>query len=310
MTNISERQNEPENIKKLKAQSQMYSDIKFLMVLTIVIGVGLPVTASFSIFALGNYNLLSSVNFDKNYVTHISAVIGLLSAIIILILNNSLKSLKEDAAKVQEVFDTRVFNLPWDNTSVGKKPDTGLIFRKSKKFDKRNSNYTGFKDWYTIKAAKFEYPRAIAFCQQQNLCWDSSLRNVVIVTSTILLTLLLLTVFILGWSNDVTLRNFITNFILLSLPICIFFLNIILEHKKTIIEMERLRDINKNLIDSTTSNNLLTDDFKSECRKLQTAIYNHRKTARPIPDWLHRTYKNDHEEESADRMQQYLNEHQ
>lgn len=142
MTNISERQNEPENIKKLKAQGQMYSDVKFLMVLTIVIGVGIPVTASFSIFALGNYNLPNPVSFGKNYITHISAVIGLLSAIGVLIINNFLKSLKEDAAKVQEMFDTRVFNLPWDNTNVGKKPDTGLIFRKSKKFDKRNSDYT------------------------------------------------------------------------------------------------------------------------------------------------------------------------
>jgi hypothetical protein len=85
--------------------------------------------------------------------------------------------MKEDAAKIQEKFDTDVFGLPWDSINVGSKPDTGLIFNKSKKFIKKNPNYTGFVDWYTIKAASFRYPEAIVFCQQQNLYWDSSLRK-------------------------------------------------------------------------------------------------------------------------------------
>ncbi|WP_010201355.1 S-4TM family putative pore-forming effector [Psychrobacter sp. PAMC 21119] len=310
MTNISERQNEPENIKKLQAQSQLYTEIKFIMILNSLIGVGLPVIVSFLIFVISNYPSFNLVNFDKNYATYISAFIGFISVTSILVLNQILKSLKGNAAKVQEMFDTNVFDLPWDNINIGKKPNTELIFKKSSKFANRNPNYTGFTDWYTAKAASFEYPRAIAFCQQQNLCWDTSLRNIVIVISTILLILILLIVFILGWFNNVTLRNFITNFVLISLPICVFFFNIIVEHKETISEIDRLREINENLIDSTTSNNLLNGDFKSECRKLQTAIYIHRKTARPIPDWLHRIYKDDHEGESDDRMQQYLNDHQ
>ena len=33
MSNIAQRQNEPENIKILQAQRQMYSDVKFRMIL-------------------------------------------------------------------------------------------------------------------------------------------------------------------------------------------------------------------------------------------------------------------------------------
>ena len=43
------------------------------------------------------------------------------------------KRKKEDAAKIQELFDTSVFDLPWDSMSVGDKPDTGMILKKSKK---------------------------------------------------------------------------------------------------------------------------------------------------------------------------------
>jgi hypothetical protein len=52
--------------------------------------------------------------------------------------------------------------------------------------------------------------------------------------------------------------------------------------------MDRLRDINDDLIEMIISNASPTADFLSQCRQLQTAIYNHRKSARPIPNWLHK----------------------
>ena len=73
--------------------------------------------------------------------------------------------------------------------------------------------------------------------------------------------------------------------------------------------MERLRDINESLIETIVTNTSTSTDFLSQCRQLQTAIYNHRKSARPIPNWLHKKRKDDQEEESDDRMQQYLDTH-
>jgi hypothetical protein len=45
--------------------------------------------------------------------------------------------MKEDAAKIQEKFDTDVFGLPWDSINVGSKPDTGLILIKVKNLLRR-----------------------------------------------------------------------------------------------------------------------------------------------------------------------------
>ena len=84
---------------------------------------------------------------------------------------------KEQAAKIQECFDTDVFDLDWDNVVVGSRPDIGIIAEKSSKFDRKNPNYTGFYDWYTPKAANYTYPHSIVLCQQQNLCWDNYLRK-------------------------------------------------------------------------------------------------------------------------------------
>lgn len=309
MTDISQRQNENENIKKLQAQRQIYSDIKLRMILIFILGVVLPITVSFITFALNNDFFSETLNFEKKDIGYFSACVGICSTIYVEWHSNLLKNMKEDAAKIQERFDTDVFQLPWDSINIGNKPDTGLILNKSKEFNKKNPNYVGFKDWYTLKAASFRYPQAIAFCQQQNLYWDSSLRKDIVRLSWIVLALIIIMMLFLGIFNDFTIRNLLTNVAILLLPICSFFSKIITEHKETIKEMDRLRDINENLIDSIISNNLSNPNFLSQCRQLQTAIYNHRKTARPIPDWLHQLRKDDQEDESADRMQQYLNSH-
>ena len=306
---ISQRQNELESIKKLQAQRQIYSDIKFWMIFIAIVGVVLPIIVSFITFAMNNDFFSNLLKFEKKDIGYISACIGVITTIYVELHSNFLKKMKEDAAKIQEKFDTDVFGLPWDSINVGSKPDTGLILNKSKKFIKKNPNYTGFVDWYTIKAASFRYPEAIVFCQQQNLYWDSSLRKDIVIIAKITLCIIVIMMFILGVFNDFTLRSLITNVILLLLPICLFFYKIITEHNDTIKEMDRLRDINDDIIEMTISNASPTADFLSLCRQLQTAIYNHRKSARPIPNWLHKKRKDDQEEESDDRMQQYLDTH-
>ena len=170
----------------------------------------------------------------------------------------------------------------------------------------KNPSYNGFLNWYTAKAASFRYPDSIAFCQQQNLFWDSSLRKNIVVYSKIILAIIVFIVLILGVVNDFTFRGFLTNVISLLLPICLFFYKIITEHNETINEMARLRDINDQLVEAIISNSLSSAEITNKCRQLQTAIYNHRKSARPIPNWLHKITRDDQEEESDDRMQQYL----
>lgn len=310
MTNISQRQNEQKNIKRLKAQSQMYSDIKFWMICIVIIGVILPIIVSFLTFALNNDFFSNLLGFEKTDIAYISVFIGICSAIFVEILSNFLKIMKENAAKIQEMFDTSVFKLPWDNIIIGNKPDVGLIFEKSEKYDKKNPNDTVFNNWYTMKAAAFKYPEAIAFCQQQNLHWDSSLRRRVIKDSKKLLSAIILIMLILGMLSDFTFRNFSTNVVSLLLPICLYFYKMITEHSETIEEMDHLKKVNEELIHSITSNNLSTDNFMFQCRQLQTAIYNHRKSARPISNWRHKNSKGYQEKESADRMQQYLDGHQ
>lgn len=310
MTSIADRQNNPDNIQRLQAQRQMYSDIKRWMIVNLIVGVIIPLIVSILVFISSNDTLSSALNFKSKDISYISAPVGIVAAILVVVISQLIKKMKETSAKIQETFDTNVFKLDWDKINVGEKPDFGIILKNSKAFEAKHPNYTGFKDWYTIKAATFKYPQAIAFCQQQNLNWDSELRQQVIKVATITLIVAVFFILALGIFNDFTLRTLFTNILSLLLPIFLFFYKLIVEQKDTVKEMARLKDINRELIDSILSSELTPDNFTTRCRQLQTAIYQHRKSARPIPNWLHKRNRNEQEDESAKRMQKYLDDYQ
>ncbi|WP_435949041.1 S-4TM family putative pore-forming effector [Psychrobacter sp. DM8] len=310
MTDIAYRQNKQDNIQKLKAQRQMYSDIKRWMIVNLMIGVVTPLFVSILVFVFNNNTFSSTLGFESKDISYISAPIGIMAAISVVVISQLTKRMKETSAKIQETFDTSVFKLEWDKINVGEKPDFGIILKNCKTFEKKHPNYAGFEDWYTIKAATFKYPQAIAFCQQQNLNWDSELRQQVVKIATITLFTIVTFIFVLGILNDFTLRALFTNILSLLLPVFLFFYKMIAEQKDTIKEMSRLKDINRELIGFILSNDLSSEDFTTRCRQLQTAIYHHRKSARPTPNWLHKRNKNEQEDESAKRMQKYLDDYQ
>jgi hypothetical protein len=62
---ISQRQNELESIKKLQAQRQIYSDIKFWMIFIAIVGVVLPIIVSFITFAMNNDFFSNLLKFEK-----------------------------------------------------------------------------------------------------------------------------------------------------------------------------------------------------------------------------------------------------
>lgn len=121
------------------------------------------------------------------------------------------------------------------------------------------------------------------------------------------LIVLLLIVIVLGLSGDISLRIFFTNIVLLIAPIGLYFWKVITEQNNTITEIQRLRVISERLVNNVISNTITDDQILVGTRQLQTAIYSHRKTARPTPDWLHKSTRFEKESESSARIDSYIN---
>ena len=89
----------------------MYSDIKYWMIFICLAGVVLPIIVSLITFVLNNDFFSIKIGFTKVDIGYISAFIGIITTIYVELHSNYLKTKKEDAAKIQEEFDTDTFNL-------------------------------------------------------------------------------------------------------------------------------------------------------------------------------------------------------
>jgi len=163
MTSITIRQNKLENLEKLAAQRQIYSDIKILMVWALFFGAIVPVTTSIIGFILNNDFLSNHFKFQKMDISVWVGFIGFFSTLFVEVLNNRSVTNREKAAKIQELFDVDVFKISWSSIEVGEKPLHEEIFSKKTKFLKKNT-LDMFKDWYSTKVSNFSYPKSIVFC--------------------------------------------------------------------------------------------------------------------------------------------------
>ncbi|USS93950.1 S-4TM family putative pore-forming effector [Fructilactobacillus ixorae] len=109
------------------------------------------------------------------YTTIFSIVFSIISFIIIRISKNKVKN----AATIQELFDTSLYKLPWNNILVGEKPQVDYLenYKESKK--------KTLKNWYKIPEEYKNKNEIILNCQCQNLKWDKNL-NLLLFISIIL----------------------------------------------------------------------------------------------------------------------------
>src|SRR5436305_1062800 len=108
---ITSRQNEPAQIKKLRAQHHLYAQAKCVVGLQIVLTTVFPVAGAVVVLLLPQ--LRGSLAFY-----------GILISILdVAVFEPWQKGIRIIAAKIQETFDCSVLDLPWDDMKVGSRPE-------------------------------------------------------------------------------------------------------------------------------------------------------------------------------------------
>src|SRR5437763_1707535 len=111
MNTIPEKQNEPGQLDLLLAQRRLYSRAKVCFTWKISLSM---------VFAIGG-PILSSLYEPASGYVGLAAILCLF--VNLLALERLESSYKVNAAKIQELFDTYLFDLPWSEYVAGKKPD-------------------------------------------------------------------------------------------------------------------------------------------------------------------------------------------
>jgi hypothetical protein len=241
-------------------------------------------------------SLLKLVPEISSVVKVIAAIYGILLAMIDWLLFNSLISTyRTNAAKIQELFDCKVYGLSWSNWLIGSKPLPELVNKFARKYKDDPSG--PLENWYELDLKGLPVEHAIVVCQKTNLYYDKSLRTMFRTTALFVgIAVLVLLIAIASYSQK-GLNDFWVDVLAPFLPVFVLVLKIWIDQSKTIKSAEE------------THNKLSAVDVKTvtltDLRGVQDKIFQQRKDGSFVPDFFYRFKRKGLEVEMKENASQH-----
>jgi len=283
-TTIVQRENESSSIEKLAAQRYLYSYAKNIFYIQIFVSVIALVLLSFA-----------QLIFPKTDFTLIIATVSILAMIADNFLDSYIDNIKEKASKIQELFDTYVLNIPWNNILCGEKPEHHEICRYSSKKSAKKKIHK-LKDWYDVEIDNVPEQAGKLIGQKTNCTYDASIRKkykaviwgIGIVT---IVLISLLTIF-----SHATLYKIVLTVIFPAAPIIQWTQKNLMKVKKSIITLEQLNTLLNGSWIGLKNGDIINDD---QNRKIQDGIFLNRKDSPLIPDFVYNSLRDDLESQMS-----------
>lgn len=285
MNSIPQKQLDPKQLDRLAAQRQLYSKAKSCRAVQIFLSV--PCVMVWSGFVLWTPAL-------RVYAALWGIAVTLLD---VLVINRIDRSLKKEAAKIQELFDCDVLDMRWHESKVGRKPDEEAISEAVEKFKRANPEYSTLRNWYPVAVGKlpFEFGRIV--CQRTNCWWDAKLRRryanwtfvaVAVVSGLVLVASLL---------RGLTLEAFVLAGLVPLLPALILGVRHYDEQNEAAASADQLKEHAEKMWCDALAGQISGNEFEIRARELQDEIFDHRRTSPLIFNWVYRRLRRIQEEQ-------------
>ena len=270
------KQNLDVNIDRLLAQRRLYSNAKIMQYILIAITVIIPVLIAF----ITNFSNLRID--DTSWIYTIYAIVVIFGEKILEIF---IDRNKKTAASIQEKFDTNIFDIPENELLNSDFIDHDIVRKYSKK-DKLNANkISRVTNWYSTRIDCLQTNIAILFCQRMNICYDQNIKKKYNKLLISLSVLTFITLLIISLTNDFSLKKFIIEVILPSIPILNFTYKEINQNIESVDNLQKLREIIENKLSSLSRNDVIEIE---ELRNIQDRIFNNRILSPLIPDFIYK----------------------
>jgi len=274
MNEISQNQNKVEFIDLLKAQRIAYSKCKKYLICDLV-----------SVFIAIILPLLGLI--ENDLVRPLGAV-GFIWTVIYLITELYKKKLTTIAAKIQEEFDTELFNLHWNKMLCKNKINQDTRHDLSIEYHKDD-----LKNWYSVEIDNtLPHNIAVILCQRTNFSWELSLRKRFTKFLLASVTLYYGAIIIVS----ILLNTGIYDMLILLVPSLSFLIYAVKNIYSLINQIHTKQDTLEN-IDSYLE---IYSKSKVEpnielLRQIQDVIYIERSAPEKIPDWFYKIFKDSNE---------------
>ena len=288
MNNIAENQNYQKNLELLAAQRQLYSDAKTLQTIRLMIGVLAPIISSMII-----------INFPR-YAAYIYLLLIVMTLLEVLLLAPLQKCKKENAAKIQQLFDCRVleFNRAYLNLEI--EIEDEIIINAYKKYKRKFQNYSQLENWYPISVKELPIDKARIVCQRTNIRWDNQLRKRYSYFIIFILVTLTIILFVVSFMQEITVKKFVLDIILPLQPAFIVGGSQFTENNQTITRLNKLKNNIQFLLKELINQQSRDLDLETKANCLQSQIYDYRRCNTLIFDFFYFYFQSQDEEEMID----------
>lgn len=282
--NINKLQNSDDQLNLLAAQRHLYSSAKK------VIGMQMMLAGP---LAMGATLLGVLYPEFKNYASLWGVTV---LALDIALLNSLQKKWRAQAALIQEAFDTKVLDIPWNEIKVGKRPEPELIHEQARKFGSQAQNWEELKNWYPVSVQQLPVRWGSILCQRTNVWWDSTLRRKYANALMTVLVLLAIALIWLAFSRSMGITDFMMTIVIPMAALYKLGVSQFVDHRDAADRLDKLRD-HADKLWSDAINGAELDELKMRSRRLQDEIYDGRKRNPPVFDKVFWMFRDAHEQQ-------------
>lgn len=279
---ISEAQNAEKQLQRLAAQRQLYATAKHVFGCQVILAG--PVAIAGAVFVLLRPEF-------KVYVASWGVIVALCD---LFWLADLQKSLRGDAARIQEAFDCDVLGLKWNDLKAGRHPDPELVKAQSKKYEKWAGTMPELRDWYSRRVDDLPLHVGRIICQRTNCWWDSTQRRLYAGWLVGIVVLIFVVVCGLSLVGGLTIETLLMKGVIPLAPALLIALRQFKEQREAASRLDKLKDhCNKiwNGALAGRSKRALTEMSRS----LQDEILENRRKAPPVLDFVFRIFRDEYE---------------
>lgn len=269
-----ETQNEPRQLQRLAAQRHLYQKAKSIVFFQALLAVPFPLAWSAAVAG-------------APWLAVYAGLWGLCASLAdALILDPFQRSLKRQAARIQELFDCDVLQLEWNGLVAESRVDPEAIARAAEKY--RPQNKAPLADWYPPQVRRVPLHLARLICQRSNLWWEADLHRTYTRWLVGVVVGLVLLIVLIGLIGELTLPKFVLAVLAPVSPALLLGTREYRSHCDVIAAVGRFKAHLQEVWDRALKRTLGSEEAARESRKLQDVIFQHRAKAPLIFDWIYR----------------------
>lgn len=274
MNDIPSDQNRDDRLDLLRAQRTYYGRAKRLQTAFIILALVLPLVGAFW-----------GVEYPE-----IRPKVALASIVLLLLEIGLATKLQRDwiktAARIQEQFDTELFQLPWNQLVVGSKVAPEII-RSVTRNPITAEQRKDLEGWYEHCVGSVPLPLGRLVCQRTNIAYDMEIRKAF--AWGLLIAAIGMGVFLIyyhGFQESISFADLVLTVLVPYMPFAAFVLR---EYRRQYDTVESLTTL-KSEVDKLWAKAVKISDaaeLGQDSRNLQDAIYRNRTSNPLVYDWVY-----------------------